>query len=315
MNKNTIFAVLIVTALFVLSSCAQQETTGGGGTTFIGGTEGLALEFLPEAPPNDVFDGGKFPFTVNLRLTNVGEWEIPNGAQIVAEISGIDPADFSLTPAALKKNPPQGMLPARLDPNGDVIDGDILVMDFPGFNYKNTLYGDVSATIKADVCYSYGTKFVSTMCIKKDLSSKDDSVCTVTESKDTANSAAPVQITSFKEAQGGTDKVILTFLIEHVGEGDIFEKGSQCADVLEKKNKVYLKLNTGMAGLVCSGLQTQAGQPTSGSEGYVVLYGDQRQISCTQPTGGQGDFEKTISATLEYDYNQFIKKLITIKHV
>ena len=313
--KNLTFVILSIMAVFVFSACNQQQQQGGGGATFVGGTQGLLMEFLAESPPDNVYDGGKFPFAVNVKLSNVGEWEIPSGAQITAQISGIDPVDFSLSDANLKKNPPQGMLPTRLDPNGAKIDGDILVMDFPGFNYKNTLFGDVPATIKADVCYSYGTKVVSKLCIKKDLSSRDVSVCTVTEDKTVSNSGAPVQVTSFKEAQGGTDKVIITMTLKHAGTGQVFEKGSQCPNVVEKKDKVYLKIDTGMSGLVCSGLQTAAGQPATGSEGYVVLYGGERQMTCTQPTAKQGDFEKTVSATLEYDYDEYITKQITVKHI
>src|SRR3989338_1097796 len=195
-TKNMIILILAVAAVFVFSACAQQLQQQAG-ATFVGGVNGLSMEFLPEAPPDEVFDGGKFPFAVNLRLKNLGEWEITSGSKIVAEISGVDPADFGLSSANLKKTPPQGMLPTRLDPNGDIIEGDILVMDFPGFNYQRTLFGDVPATIKADACYNYGTKIVSNLCIKKDLSSRDTSVCTVTEDKAVANSGAPVQITSF----------------------------------------------------------------------------------------------------------------------
>lgn len=315
--KSLLIVIMTVAAVFLLSACNTQPEKTAGGTTFVGGTQGLAMEFIPEAPPDNVFDGGKFPFAVNIKLNNAGEWEIKSGSKITAEISGIDPADFSLSAANLKKNPPQGMLPTRLDPNGQTIEGDILVMDFPGFNYKGTLYGDVPATIKADVCYGYGTKAVSKLCIKKDLSSKDTSVCAVTEDKTVSNSGAPVQVASFKEAQGGTDKVIITMLLKHAGTGKIFEKDSQCVDKLEKKDRVYLKIDTGMGnlGIVCNGLQTQAGQPATGGEGYVVLYGGERQITCTQPTGGQGDFEKTVSMTLEYDYNEYITKQITVKHV
>ncbi|MEM4337019.1 MAG: hypothetical protein QXG86_03375 [Candidatus Woesearchaeota archaeon] len=313
-NGKTLIIILGIIAIFVLSSCAQQETKTKA-ATFVGGTKGLVFEFVKEAPPDNVFDGGKFPFSVNIKIKNAGEWEIPSGAQITTEISGIDPTDYGLTPANLKKNPYQGLLPTRLDPNGNIIEGDILIVDFPGFNYRKTLFGDIKANIKADVCYSYGTKAVSAICVKKDLSSSDPSVCRVTEDKAISNSGAPVQITSLKEAQGGTDKVIITLLIKHVGSGQIFEKGSGCPNLLEKKDKVYLKIDTGMSGLTCTGLQTAAGQPATGSEGYAILYGGERQITCTQPTGGQGDFEKLVSIIVEYDYNEFITKEITIKHV
>jgi len=303
-------------AIFAIGLVACQPTkTTTAGPTFVGGTQGLSMEFVKDAPPDNIFDGGKFPFSVNVKMKNVGEWEIPTGANIKVKISGIDPSDYGVTPAQLEKNPPQGMLSTRRGPSGEVIEGDTLVMDFPGLNYQRTLFGDVPATFKAEACYQYGTKVSSSICVKKNLASTDTSICTVNEEKAVANSGAPVQITSIRESQGGTDKILLTFAIKHLGTGKVFEKASSCNDILEKRDKVYLKIDTGMGGLLCTGMQTSTGQQATGSEGFVTLFGGERQISCTQPTGGQGDFLKTITATLEYDYDQFITKEITVKHV
>jgi len=312
--KQIFVVILMALAIVGLAACQQQNTTNVG-PTFVGGTQGLSLEFVQDAPPDNIFDGAKYPFTVNIKMKNVGEWEIPTGANIKASISGIDPTDYGVTAAALVKNPLQGMLSTRRGPSGEVIEGDTLVMDFSGLNYQRTLFGDVASTFKADVCYQYGTKVSSNICIKKDLSSTDTSVCIVNEEKAVANSGAPIQITSLRESQGGTDKILMTLTIKHLGEGKVFGMGTGCSNAIQNRDKVYLKIDTGMTGLSCTGMQTSAGQPATGSEGYVVLFNNERQISCTQPTGGQGDYLKTMSATLEYDYDQFITKEITVKHV
>ncbi len=311
--KGMFLLIILAVAVVFLAACQQQTTTAG--PSFVGGVQGISMEFIPSAPPDQIFDGGKYPFSINLKMKNVGEWEITSGSQIKASISGIDPTDFGVSAAALSKNPPLGMLSTRRGPNGEVLEGGTIVVDFPGLNYKRTLFGDIPTTFKADLCYQYGTKVLSSLCVKKDLASTDISVCTVNEEKAVANSGAPVQVTSVREAQGGTQAVLLTFTLKHVGDGKSFEKGSGCQDIFEKRDKVYLKIDTGMTGLTCTELQTSAGQPASGSEGYLVMYGGERQISCTQPTGGQGDFVKTISATVEYDYDQFITKEVTVKHI
>ena len=312
--KKAFLLILSLVVVIVAVACQQQAATTVG-PTFVGGTQGISMEFLQDAPPTEIFDGGKFPFAVNVKMKNVGEWEIPSGAGIRLQLTGIDPADYGVTAAQLIKNSPQGMLPTRRGPAGEVIEGDTIVMDFPNLNYQRSLYGDVPATFKADLCYQYGTKVSSNLCVKKDLASTDTSVCVVNEEKAVANSGAPVQITSMRESQGGTDSILLTLTIRHVGTGKVFEKASGCQDVLQKRGKVYLKLDTGMSGLACTGMQTSAGQPATGSEGYVTLFGGERQISCKQPTGGQGDFLKTMTATLEYDYNQFVTEEVTVKHV
>jgi len=312
MKKGLILGVMVVAALF-LFGCQQQEGPVAG-PTFVGGTQALSMQFVEDAPPEEIFDGGNFPFAINVRMKNVGEWEIPAGADIRVKITGIDPAEYGVSPASLEKNPPQGMRSTRRGADGEIIEGDTLVMDFTGLNFQRTLYGNIDTTLKAEACYTYGTKFASNICIKEDLSSSDSSICTVNEAKAVSNSGAPVHISSMRESQSGSQSVLLTFTLRHVGTGEIFEKGSQCSDDLVKENRVYLKVDTGMPGLQCQ-LQNQAGQPLTGSEGYVTLYGGERQISCTQTTGGQGDFTKTVSATLEYDYEQFITKQITVKHI
>ena len=313
MRKTFLLAIFAVAVIF-LAACQQQATTTAG-PSFVGGTQGLSMEFIQDAPPAQIFDGANFPFSINIKLKNIGEWEIPSGAQIKASISGVDPADFGVTAADLVKNPPQGMLSTRRGPSGEVIEGDTIVVEFPGLNYQRNLSGDVPATFKADVCYQYGTKVLSSVCIKKDLSSSDNSVCIVNEQKAVSNSGAPVQVSSISESQGGTDAVGLTITLSHAGTGKVFEKGTGCQDVLAKRDRVYLKIDTGMTGLKCTSLQTEEGQPATGSEGYVTLYGGQRQISCTQPTGKQGDFVKTLSATIEYDYDQYATQDVTVKHV
>jgi hypothetical protein len=314
MMKKMFLLAILAFAVLLIPACQQQGKTTVG-PTFVGGDKGLSMEFVKDAPPAEIFDGGKFPFSVNVKMKNVGEWQIPSGAQIRATISGVDPADYGVSAAALQKNPPQGMLSTRRGPGGEVIEGDTIVVDFAGLNYKRTLFGDVPATFKADACYQYGTKVSTSICIKKDLSSSDTSVCVVNEEKAVANSGAPIHLSSMRESQGGTDAVLLTFTLNHVGTGKFFEKGSQCQDDIQKREKVYVKIDTGMTGLQCTGLQTSTGQPATGSEGYLVLFGGERQFTCTQPTGGQGDFVKTLTATVEYDYQDFITKEITVKHI
>ena len=218
--KKTYLLGTIVLAAFLLAGC-QQEELPVAGPTFVGGTQGISMEFLKDAPPNEIFDGGKSPFNINVRMKNVGEWQIASGADIKMTISGIAPADYGVSEASLIKNAPQGMLPTRRGPAGEILEGDTIVMDFAGLNYQRTLFGDVPATIRATACYKYGTKVSSNICVKKDLSTTDRAVCIVNEAKAVANSGAPVHIVSMRESQGGPDLILLTFAIRHVGTGKI----------------------------------------------------------------------------------------------
>lgn len=306
-------AFVAAVALAVLAACAPKAPEVG--PTFIGGTSGLELAFLPETPPAEIFDGAKFPFAIALQLRNVGEWDINNSADATVTISGIDPADFGVAPEALVKDSPTALPARKRDPTGAIIEGGLSVIEFPGLNFQRTLFGDVSTTIKATVCYSYGTKIATNLCIKKNLASLDPSVCLVNTERMVANSGAPVQLESVRESQAGVDSVLLTLRIKHVGVGRIAQLGSECSEEVAARDRVYLKVDTMMPGLSCSGLSAVDGSPVTGAEGYVTLYGGERSISCTQPTGGEGDFVKPVSITLSYDYEQSAFKTITIKHI
>lgn len=312
MNKNH-SAVFFISALLLLAvACkpAQQQTAGG----FVGGTQGLTMSFVTDAPPSQVFDGNKFPFHVNVQLQNVGEWDITNPNDVQVTISGIRPEDYQLAAADLVKPSPSQILATKKDASGTVINGGIVNVDFPGFNFKQTLAADIQQNVYAYACYKYGTKVLSDMCVKKDLSSTDNTVCTVNADRTVQNSGAPVQLTSIRESQAGTDSILLTLTIDHKGTGAVALKGSGCSTDISKKDKVTLTI-TGLNGLTCTGLESPTSPAADTVSGVVTLFSGTRQITCTQPTGGQGDFVKPISATLEYDYNQFITTPITVKHV
>ena len=61
--------------------------------------------------------------------------------------------------------------------------------------------------------------------------------------------------------------------------------------------------------LSCSGISTGTGTVS----GDVTLYNGERQITCTQKTGGQGDFVKTVEITLGYDHKVSTSKSVVVK--
>jgi len=296
--------------LIIAVACKQEAQVGTG---FIGGTDGLEMSFVEDAPPDKVYNT---PFYVNVLLKNVGEWDINNPKDVRITVSGISPADYGVSEADLTQNSPSALFARKRDPTGTIIEGSIANVNFPvkgALQYKGELPTDITATIKAEACYKYGTKALSNICIKKDLSSRDPSICLVNSDRKVSNSGAPVQITSIKESQAGTDSVLLTIQVSHVGTGTISEVGSDCSNAISKKDRVKFKIEA-MSGISCSGLENPT---TTGNsvEGTLMLFGGTRQITCTQPTKGEGDFEKPIAITLQYDYNEFISKTITIKKV
>ncbi len=301
--------------LLLLTACGSgKEQTG---TTFVGGVKGLSLEFLQDAPPNEVFDGGKFPFTINVQLRNDGEWDVSSKESVQVTILGIQPSDFGKSNADLTKTAPQQLFGMKKDVQGNILQGSVANIDYPGLNYQKPLPGDFTIGLRAKLCYDYGTKAISSLCVRKNLLGLETSVCQINGDKNSDNSGAPVQISSVKEAQAGTDEIRYSFVIKHVGVGTVYEKSSKCSEEVLKKNRVYVKVDTGLSEIAqCDGLQDINGNAKTGNDGYVTLFNNERQISCAQKLSlDRTDFEKPTQVTLEYGYGDGISKSLTIKHI
>lgn len=304
-----IFMILAVVLLISLTGCDNEEAPSSS-TPFLEGTTGFLISFLEDAPPQEVYDGGIFPFEVVVKLKNDGEWDVA-AADTLVWISGIDPVEFSLQDADLIKHPDEDLIGTYKDAEGNLVEGTSTYISFPGFNYQLSGLGNFPLPIKADVCYKYGTNVVSKICIKKDLTDTSErSLCQVTEEKQVFSSRAPLQVISVKESVRGKDSVGITFKIEHKGNGEIFQQGSNCDTTgIMFENKVWIEVNTRVPGTKCTGLNE--GTDTTG---YITMYSGERTITCTIPAESQTDYEKAIDISLIYDYGEDITTQLLMKH-
>ena len=310
----------ILTLLVIVSGC-----TGGGenlgGNAFIGGTKGLEISFIPDSPPAEAFDSGQRPFDATIQLKNVGEFDI-NREDIVVKISGLSPNDFGVLPQDMVKRAEEDLAKTQKDPSGtNKLEGGITTVTFANLRYLPVLSGPTTFPVRADVCYKYGTYAETTMCVKENpLNTRESSVCIVNEDKPVDNSGAPIHVTSFKEFGKARDQIGFTFTISQAGTGLIFRPDSDCNAGIESivdENKVFVNIDTRLPGLKCTGLQ--GGGDTSG---YTVLYGGTgsssglaRAITCTQPLPDRTTaFLQQVRITLTYDYKEFIREDIVIKH-
>ncbi len=301
--------LIVLMAFTLLLFGCQTQDQGVAGPSFVGGTNGLLINFLQDAPPDTVYDANRAEFQVAVQVKNAGEWDVPVGSLKIS-LSGVDPVDFGMVDANMQKSSDTLLSATKKDSAGAIIQGSQLVFTFPGFSYKADLPGDVQHTIKADACYAYGTKALTSTCIKKDLTKVDTSVCIVDSDRPVANSGAPVQVFSVRQSAGGKDSILLTIVLKQTGTGEIFKSGLNCASGISNENVVNFKINTGMTSeLSCSGISTGTGTVS----GDVTLYNGERQITCTQKTGGQGDFVKTVEITLGYDHKVSTSKSVVVK--
>ncbi len=331
-NHHILQKLVFILAIFSLVVVSGCETSTEGNTdsqqaspdtAFIGGsTDSVSLSFVENAPPDEVFDRNRYPFSVNVRVENTGEWEIIDPNKFTVELSGIDPTVFN--DPEMEQSANQALFGKKRDSQGQVIEGTITNFAFPGFSYTGNLSGNAQFTIRADACFTYGTKAVSRICIKENLlDSSDSSICQVSGEKNVQNSIAPVTITNVKESAIGDNRISYSFTVQHTGDGKLYQKDSSCEDKLEKRNIVYLKVDTGLPeGLSCQGMQDGNGNPlTDATEGYVTLYaaansGAKRIITCTQeiPEDRLGNYENLVNFEMEYDYQKSVQKQILVRN-
>ncbi len=301
----------LVIGLFVLVGCEEDVASPSGKETpFIGGTDGLLIDLLDDSPPEEVTDGGNYPFDVVVKLENAGE-EMIVKEDVVVEISGIDPGEFGLTEEDLVKNPDEDLEATRKSPEGSKVKGTLTYVTFPGFNYAGSLSGNTPFIFRADVCYKYRTITNSKLCILEDLIEvDDDALCKANERKTTHNSGAPVQVTSFEENVRGTNKIAFTFEIEHRGNGRIYKADTGCdVDLRTDEDKVWINVSSGLENLKCTGLGDLD------TEGYVNLYDGKRTVTCTQEIDSPSNREKTVKINLVYDYEDDTTTQIIVKHL
>lgn len=298
----------LIAALLVLSACSSGKSTG---TTdkdpFIGGTTGLTLAFEEDAPPAEVFDAGQYPFSAVVKLKNDGEYAVPKN-KVKVTLSGILAREFGKTEGALTRNPEDDLEPMRLEADGEIVDSNPVFVSFDDLNYQGQLTGNTEFTLRADVCYTYGTTAVSKLCVRKNNLDTDEGVCTVNEAKTVFSSGAPIQVVDFKESARSRDKVAFTFMIQKAGTGDLFQQGSMCNPERRYEDKVWVEVRTGIDGLDCTGL-TEG----TANTGYITLFGDSKPITCTQTVTTASDYEKEVKITLTYDYEETQQTMLLVK--
>jgi hypothetical protein len=311
MKKALLFFVVIAA---LLVGCTQQSRlpSTAKSTPFIGGDTGVNIDFSTDSPPPEVDDGGQFPFDVVIELRNMGEVDVARGDAEV-RITGIKPEEFSKSSGELIQHPEEDIVATKKNPDdGSITEGPPVYVTFSGFDHKEKLVGNKDFIFRAEVCYLYKTEAVAQLCVRKNnIDPEKNGVCLVSEDKIIYNSGAPVAVTSFKEFGRAKDKVGFQFAIQHIGKGDIYQKGSNCNTERKYEDRIFVEVKTTFGGgLKCSGLSE--GGDTSG---YVKLYGDRRIVQCTQQIDSPGDYETPIDITLTYDYRENKQTTIIVKHL
>lgn len=299
--------------LVVLVFLAACQGTGEGPlelqSPFIGGSTGLGIAF--QDLRKEVFDGGRDPFDVVVRLENKGESPIRK-EDVRVRLTGVNPAEFSKLEENLVKSPDDDVLESRKDAEGNVLLAPPAFVEFEGLNRFAPIAGaSVAFPLRAEVCYKYQSNAVSKLCVLSNvLNPAPESICRVDEDKPVFSSGAPLQVVNAKESARAKDKVGFSFEVRQAGTGQVFERGSKCDRTLRKnENRVYVTVDSRMSGLSCTGLESSG----SKAQGFVTLFDGVKLVTCTQPISTKSDFEQLVGISAEYDYEEFVQTELVVK--
>jgi hypothetical protein len=311
---------------------------------FVGGTKGLALSFERGAPPPEIFDAGQMPFSVFVRVDNLGEADVGprsiegntgDNSHAYVQIIGINPLNFG-SPVTFKTFAQDDInaYSARRNFDGSIIAGTADVLTFEGFTYLPDLHGNSEATIQANICYDYVTFSNTRVCIKDNVMQnvQDSAICVLSGAKIVKNSGGPVQVTALSQNPLGRDRIQITFTLENKGTGQIYRRmggipgaqGYGTGDRLAcdsgthnmvNQDMVYVKvflsddITTSM--IDCPVL-------SGGNQGFVRLYqGAAATLSCQIRTNPQANrvYTDTMHIYAYYAYSDFVMAPILIRDV
>jgi len=282
--------------------------------TFLGGNDGLSIVFDKNSPPAEVFDGGDFPFDIVVRLENKGEYFIPKDL-VTVSVVGILPQLFNLQEADMHRSPDEDLVERKVDSTGKVIEPGLVFAEFKNFNHVSFITGNSELSqFIAEVCYQYGTKAATSLCVRKNLANPEEGgLCEIDGTRPVASSGAPVQVTEVREFQRGKESIGFTFTIKHTGPttGRIFALGSRCAGGRTTEDLAHVKVTSDVPGLSCQGLSTTR---EGAVEGLMPIYEGERVVTCTQRIGSPADYELPIRIDAQYDYRDSVRTDVLVKH-
>ena len=334
-NKRYYAIALLVCLILLVSACKKSGAATGGAprTPFIGGTSGIAINFEKDSPPPEVTDDESFSFNVIVRLKNDGEAKVDRN-DIRLNLVGFDPNDFGKNFEDLKDVQPEDLLDAKKrDAEGNIVDGTTTFATFPkggtgDFFSPRKFSGNTEFTFRADACYHYKTEANTKLCVLRDMINvRDNAICKPTSSRTVYSSAAPVQVSNFRQTVVGKDKLSFSFDISLSGNVDIFFDKQESKPTnfdngcprdprtrRERENNVGVEILEIPADPILQ--NTKCGGLDAGNKGVVKLVSGKRTITCTTDLPvDRVDLEKTVSIRLIYNVLDNKETTVLVKHL
>jgi hypothetical protein len=292
------YKILLVLCLsLLLVACEGDEKTTQEGGAFLGGTQGVVVEFEPfgveEGGVYAIYDTEQFPLEVTVR--NKGEYQIQPG-DITVKMLGPAPNEFSGIASRTLQNTD------LVDKISDLVpEGGEETISFAGdAKYESIIKGSIDRDWLANLEYKYQTQvIIPEVCLKEDLT--DKRVCTVREPKNFFVSGAPITVTAVKEDTAGKGIIALKVTVSNVGGGD---KVRQVGGEFGVNDEIAYSIDDPAWECKSSGRVNQA----------RLREGTAEIVCKLKEALNEGDlFTKQVTLTLEYVYRSVVRETLRIK--
>jgi hypothetical protein len=321
--RTSLVIIPTLALLLLLAGCSGNTNQNKPTDPFIGGNIALNLYLQNGMPPPTIYDGGKYPFGVNIVLENVGEADLGPGTEnpyVTARLENILPAIFGITDADLHQVLGERVNGRKKNFDGSTLGGMVANFVFADLNFQGKLQGNDQVTIRGTVCYDYSNTATTQICMKADMleNVQDSTLCSLTGEKVVYNSGGPIHVTKVIQNPLGNNKAQINFEISHVGTGEFYGRSAteDCNPSVRNTNKYYVDLNVSV--------QDPNGRVTcyrlnNGQSGRIVMYGGTPQIiSCTIEHIGTTSarvYSDILTIRTFYRYGQFVEQPILIQSV
>jgi hypothetical protein len=235
MKRNTIVylaSLVMIIAVFAVSGCAPSTEV----KAFVGGTEGLKMEFL-NLPPSIFVN---VPFSLAITVQNAGEYTVmPGGAYFTLN----NALNFNIPLEKSTVNNADALIAARRIQD-TILPGGKELISWGEAVFTGTLGAPLTeeqpVLLGIKACYYYETRAVASVCV-----AKSNKICEPIGEKTVQSSGAPVQLTELKQIAQTTDNenytITLTLTVENKGEGSVYAQYATCPKPsFEDQNYVVL---------------------------------------------------------------------------
>lgn len=314
---------LILVALLALASCAGGNPQQPNPTVpFIGGNVGVEVGLIEGLPPASVYDNDRMKFAIGVALHNVGEADITMNDYAEVSLEGFSPRVFGLSVDQMSRELDQPLMGAQKNFDGTILPGQIANVVFEEMGYVDRLRGNIVQNLVISACYDYENYATANLCFKSDIFESVQDICSLTGEKFPQNSGGPIHVTSLVQNPLGPHRVMINFVVEHLGSGDFYgqESGETCDPSVTNLNKYDVDVsvfseNTDMQ-IDCSTLRDGGG--SNNHTGRITLFsGAPTTVTCTLtgPENSGRIYTEPINIELAYRYGERITQPIVIQAV